>query len=155
MEFRSQRKLRHRKLKGRKFTFCDFTAFFAGDVLLWSAYIRIDDDELFEKGYHFSENQKNQISNAKSDNLTLVITDFKADIKAAEKFLIGEMHNQGISVDKKADRVFRELNRIISQKAEIIITKDAEKELKKITANELQPILMKVSALERFDVVLE
>ena len=38
MEFRSQRKLRHRKLKGRKFTFCDFTAFFAGDVLLWSAY---------------------------------------------------------------------------------------------------------------------
>ncbi|WP_050612373.1 dsDNA nuclease domain-containing protein [Ligilactobacillus agilis] len=117
--------------------------------------IRIDDDELFEKGYHFSENQKNQISNAKSDNLTLVITDFKADIKAAEKFLIGEMHNQGISVDKKADSVFRELNRIISQKAEIIITKDAEKELKKITANELQPILMKVSALERFDVVLE
>ena len=39
MEFRSQRKLRHRKLKGRKFTFCDFTAFFAGDVLLWSAYL--------------------------------------------------------------------------------------------------------------------
>lgn len=117
--------------------------------------IRIDDDELFEKGYHFSENQKNQIGNAKSDNLTLVITDFKADIKAAEKFLIGEMHNQGISVDKKADSVFRELNRIISQKAEIIITKDAEKELKKITANELQPILMKVSALERFDAVLE
>ena len=39
MEFRSQRKLRHRKLKGRKFTFCDFTAFFAGDVLLWSDYV--------------------------------------------------------------------------------------------------------------------
>ncbi len=28
MEFRSQRKLRRRKLKDRKFTFCDFTAFF-------------------------------------------------------------------------------------------------------------------------------
>ena len=27
MEFRSRRKLRRCKLKGRKFTFCDFTAF--------------------------------------------------------------------------------------------------------------------------------
>ena len=28
MEFRSQRKLRRRKLKDHKFTFCDFTVFF-------------------------------------------------------------------------------------------------------------------------------
>ncbi len=39
MEFRSQRKLRRRKLKDRKFTFCDFTAFFTNNVQLWSDYV--------------------------------------------------------------------------------------------------------------------
>lgn len=34
MEFRSQRKLRRRKLKDRKFTFCDFTAFFTNNGVI-------------------------------------------------------------------------------------------------------------------------
>lgn len=38
MEFRSQRKLRRCKLKDRKFTSCDFTAFFTNNVQLWSDY---------------------------------------------------------------------------------------------------------------------
>ena len=33
MEFRSQRKLCRCKLKDRKFTFCDFTAFFYGCII--------------------------------------------------------------------------------------------------------------------------
>ena len=58
MEFRSQRKLRHRKLKGRKFTFCDFTAFFAGDVLLWSAYVAMLDLTFF----YFYKSYKSKVT---------------------------------------------------------------------------------------------
>ena len=117
--------------------------------------VEADDEELFEKGYYFSDSQKSQINNPRSDNLSLILTDFKTESIATSKFLIGEMHNQGISVDKKSDLILSELGRLITQKAEKEIKIDSDKKLKRITAEELEPILQKVSALEKFDTMLD
>lgn len=111
-------------------------------------------EELFEKGYIFSESQKQQIKNSRSNNLSLILTDFKTESKPAFKYLVGEMHAQGISVDKKADLIINELFKLISQKAEKEIQCDSDRQLKKISVEELTPIIQKVTALETFDVIL-
>lgn len=111
-------------------------------------------EELFGKGYMFSENQMQQIENLRSNKLSLILTDFKTESDAASKYLVGEMHAQGISVDKKANLITNELFKLISQKAEREIQCDSDRQLKRISAAELTPIIQKVTSLEIFDVVL-
>lgn len=91
----------------------------------------LETDELFERAYSFSDDQKRKIGNSCSRALSLVVTDFKTDSKAASKFLIGEMQHQNISVDNKADIVLSELWRIISQKSEKEIVTEADREIEK------------------------
>lgn len=113
------------------------------------------EDELFGRKYIFSEDQKQEINNPRSDNLSLVITDFKTDLESANRFLVGEMNSQGISVDNKATLILSELSSLIAQKSEIIVEEDSDKILKRISATELEPILQKVSALELFETILK
>lgn len=127
-------------------------SFSANDI---KEMIETDNEELFETGYCFSDTQKNKINNPRSENLSLILTDFQTETVATSKYLIGEMQEQGISVDEKAKLILSELARLITQKSEKEIHTDSDKRLKKITASELNPILQKVYALEKFNIVLE
>ncbi|MDR0950855.1 MAG: DUF4297 domain-containing protein [Candidatus Ancillula sp.] len=112
-------------------------------------------DELFGHSYMFSSDQTNKIGNKKSDSLSLVKTDFNNDSSVSRKMLIGEMQQLNISVDKKGDIILDELARIISQKSEPLIKLNSDIELKKITAQELEPLLLKAAALEMFNKILD
>ena len=60
------------------------------------------------------------------------------------------MSDQGISVDNRGDSILNELKTLIELKSEKIIQSEEDKQLKKITADDLNPILLKVSAKDRF-----
>lgn len=113
-----------------------------------------EDEELFEKCYVFSNEQKEKINHPHVDNLSLVITDFKNDKVSARKHLVGEMVEQGISVDDKSDILINHLNSFISEKAEFILKNDRDRKYKRISAEELTPILQKTTSLARFNAIL-
>lgn len=113
-----------------------------------------DEEELFEKSYLFSDEQKTKINHLNAENLSLIITDFKNNKVSARKYLVGEMASQNISVDNKSDILLDHLDRIISEKAEFILKKDSDKKFKRISAEELNPILQKTMSLAKFETVL-
>ncbi|EFI82835.1 dsDNA nuclease domain-containing protein [Listeria grayi] len=113
-----------------------------------------NEEELFEKSYLFSDGQKKQINHPNADNLSLICTNFKNDKINARTYLKGEMADQNISIDGKSDILLDHLDRIISEKAEFILKKEDDRNFKRISAEELNPILQKTIALEKFGVIL-
>ncbi|BAK27203.1 DUF4297 domain-containing protein [Streptococcus gallolyticus subsp. gallolyticus] len=112
---------------------------------------QIDTEELFHSSWLLSDSQKNKVSNPRTKNFSLVKTDFDKNTSAARTFLKGELANQKISIDNRDDVILDELLQQIIQKSEKEIHSDADKELKKITSEELNLILQKITAKARFD----
>ena len=113
------------------------------------------EEELFSKSWLLSDNQKNQICNERSNNFSLVKTDFDNDIATARTYLKGELLNQKIAVENKDDLILDELFRQIIQKSEKNVQTKEDKELKKITSEELNLILQKLTSKARFEKELE
>lgn len=116
------------------------------------------DNEIFGKCYKFSESQKEKfrekLKSPRVEQLSLIKTIFSTDEKDSDgrrKFLKGEMADAGIVIDNRHNQILNELQQIILQKSGIEIKKDSDRELKKITCNELQDLLCKASSLERFE----
>lgn len=110
-----------------------------------------DSEELFQSSWLLSNSQKNQVNNPRTDNFSLVKTAFDNNINDARTFLKGELANQNISIDNRDDIILNELSQQIVQKSEREVQTEADKELKKITSEELNLILQKVTAKARFD----
>lgn len=113
-----------------------------------------DQDELFEKSYLFSSDQKKEIHHQNSDNLSIVCTDFENDKVSARKYLVGELVSQNISVDNKSDILLDHIDRIISEKSEKILNSEVDRIFKRISAEELTPILQQTTALAKFNTIL-
>lgn len=118
---------------------------------------RSDEEELFENSWRLNEKQKLEAKDKigehlknRLDNFSIVNSGFKNNSYDARKYLKGEMSDQGISVDNRGDSILNELKTLIELKSEKIIQCDDDKLLKKITADDLNPILLKVSAKDRF-----
>lgn len=118
---------------------------------------RDDEEELFENSWSLNEAQKSTIKDKigehfkkRLDNFSIVNSGFKNNSYDARKYLKGEMSDQGISVDNRGDSILNELKTLIELKSEKIIQSEEDKQLKKITADDLNPILLKVSAKDRF-----
>ena len=116
-----------------------------------------DEEELFENSWRLNEAQKLRVKGEigecfknRLDNFSIVNSGFKNNSYDARKYLKGEMSDQGISVDNRGDSVLNELKLLIELKSEKIIQSDEDRQLKKITADDLNPILLKVSAKDRF-----
>lgn len=119
-----------------------------------------EDDELFERGKLLATDQRaeveKQISDkAKLDNFRLIVTPFKNNLSDAKKQIIGEMVSQGLAVDKRGDLVFDELMQLIYQKSEHEIKNASDKQLKYLSSEELNSVLLKVEALNRFEKILD
>lgn len=113
------------------------------------------DEELFEKSYSFSESQRKQINDLKSDNLLLVITSFKNNKTDANKYLIGELVLKDVPIGaSKAELILNALNAMIEEKSEKSIETDEDKLLKELSAADLLPLFQKSAALERFKNIL-
>lgn len=119
-------------------------------------------EELFEHSLKLSTEQTDNILeqldesfSTKLTNFSLVKTSFKNDYLEARTYLKGELINQGISVDGRDDLILDELDRLIKQKSEYIIENEDDKKLKRISANELQPILQKISSKALFESELD
>ena len=118
---------------------------------------RNDEEELFENSWRLNEAQKSTVKDKigehlkkRLDNFSIVNSGFKNNSYDARKYLKGEMSDQGISVDNRGDSILNELKTLIELKSEKIIQSEEDKQLKKITADDLNPILLKVSAKDRF-----
>lgn len=118
---------------------------------------RDDEEELFENSWSLNEAQKSTVKDKigehfkkRLDNFSIVNSGFKNNSYDARKYLKGEMSDQGISVDNRGDSILNELKTLIELKSEKIIQSEEDKQLKKITADDLNPILLKVSAKDRF-----
>lgn len=118
---------------------------------------RDDEEELFESSWRLNEKQKLEAKDKigehvknRLDNFSIVNSGFKNNSYDARKYLKGEMSDQGISVDNRGDSILNELKTLIELKSEKIIHSDEDKLLKKITADDLNPFLLKVSAKDRF-----
>ncbi|MBJ8349993.1 dsDNA nuclease domain-containing protein [Streptococcus zalophi] len=116
---------------------------------------QIDSEELFDSSWLLSDNQKESINNPKTEKFSLVKTAFDKNIVNARTFLKGELANQNISIDGRDDIILNELLQQIVQKSEKEIRTNTDKELKKITSEELNLILQKITAKARFDEELE
>ena len=116
---------------------------------------QIATEELFHNSWLLSDSQKNKVNNQRTENFSLVKTDFDNNISVAKTFLKGELVNQKISIDGRDDVILNELLQQIVQKSEKEVHSDADKELKKITSEELNLILQKVTAKARFDKELD
>ncbi|MDW5556930.1 DUF4297 domain-containing protein [Streptococcus mutans] len=114
-----------------------------------------DTEELFQSSWLLSDSQKDQVNNPRTDNFSLVKTAFDNNINDARTFLKGELANQNISIDDRDDIILNELLQQIVQKSEKERQTEADKELKKITSEELNLILQKVTAKARFDKELD
>lgn len=113
------------------------------------------EEKLFEKSYSFSESQRKQINDPKSDNLVLVITSFENNKIEADKYLIGELVQKDVPVGaSKADLILNALNAMIEEKSEKSIETDADKLLKELSTDDLLPLFQKSAALERFTNIL-
>ncbi|WP_273449076.1 dsDNA nuclease domain-containing protein [Streptococcus ferus] len=108
-------------------------------------------EELFHSSWLLSDNQKSRVNNQRAENFSLVKTAFDNNISNAKTFLKGELANQKISIDNRDDVILNELLQQIIQKSEKEVQTDADKELKKITSEELNLILQKITAKARFD----
>lgn len=127
------------------------------------------EDELFDFSWNLVAKKQDEILNKLPDefknrdkhlktklkNFSFVKTSFSNDFVEARKFLKGELVTQKISVDGRDDVILDELDRIISQKSEIVLNGRVDKKLKRITTDELQLILKKVSSKAQFDSELE
>lgn len=116
---------------------------------------QIDTEELFSSSWLLSDNQKKEVNIPRVDNFALVKTAFDNNIIDAKTFLKGEMANQRVSIDNRDDVIINELLQQIVQKSEKEVHTIADKELKKITSEELNLILQKVTAKARFDKELD
>ena len=126
-------------------------------------------DELFDSSWNLKPNKQKEILNKlpkefknqdkhlkkKLKNFSFVKTSFSNNSVEARKYLKGELVTQKISVDGRDDVILDELNRIISQKSEIVLKDGDDKKLKRITTDELQLILKKLSSKALFDSELE
>ena len=119
-------------------------------------------EELFEHSLKLSTEQTDKILDkldeafrTKLGNFSLVKTSFQNNFSETRTYLKGELVNQDISVDGRDDLILNELDRLIKQKSEYIIEKDDDKEFKKISSNELQLILKKVTSKAMFECELE
>lgn len=119
-------------------------------------------DELFENSYLLSDEQvKDVLKNSsiddasKVDNFRLVCTPFKNNLSDAIKQIIGEMVTTGLVVDRRGESVVNELMRLIYQKSEIELQIDSDKQLKCLSSDELNSLLVKIESLEMFNRVLD
>lgn len=108
-------------------------------------------EELFESSWTLSNSQKSQVNNQRIENFSLVKTAFENNINDARRYLKGELATQNISLDNRHDIILNELLQQIAQKSERLVRTELDKELKKITSEELNLILQKVTAKERFE----
>ena len=108
-------------------------------------------EELFESSWTLSNSQKSQVNNQRIENFSLVKTAFENNINDARCYLKGELATQNISLDNRHDIILNELLQQIAQKSERLVRTELDKELKKITSEELNLILQKVTAKERFE----
>ena len=127
------------------------------------------EDELFEYSWTLREKERKDVFNklpeafrnkdnnleTKLSNFSLVKTSFSNNIVDARKYLKGELVTQKISVDGRDDLILDELDRVIRQKSEYILKDDDDKKFKRISSNELQAILKKVSSKASFERELE
>ncbi|MCG2299964.1 DUF4297 domain-containing protein [Staphylococcus epidermidis] len=116
---------------------------------------QVDTEELFSNSWLLSEDQKNKVNNDRVENFSLVKTAFDNDIKSARLYLKGELAEQNIAIDGRDDVILNELFQQILQKSEKKVQTNRDKEMKKITAKELNLILQKVTSKSRFDKELE
>lgn len=132
-----------------------------GDLKLLQEQSTVD-EELFKKSYRLGSIHRDTIEkelgesfNSKLDNFSLIKTDFDNNSDSARTYLKGELVNAKISVDGRDDSILNELLRLIQQKAEKIIQSEEDKQLKKISADDLTPLLSKLEDKERFKKELE
>ena len=102
-----------------------------------------DEEELFSNSWLLSNDQKNKVNNDRVENFSLVKTAFDNDMKNARIYLKGELVQQNIVVEGRAEVILNEL----FQKVQT----EQDKELKKITSKELDLILQKITAKARFE----
>lgn len=119
---------------------------------------RDGEEELFESSWTLSDAQKDNViyklgKNIKNklNRFAIVNSGFKNSSYDARKYLKGELVDQGISVDGRADTILNELKTIIELKSEKVINLNNDKRLKRITSKDLNSILWKVSSKARFD----
>lgn len=120
------------------------------------------EDELFENSRRLSTKQEEDIIiklgesfKKRVGNFSLVKTAFSNNFSDARKYLKGELVTQKITVDGRDDLILDELDRLIRQKSEYIVKTDYDRKRKKITSNELDPILKKLTSKARFESELE
>ncbi|HHC8853041.1 TPA: DUF4297 domain-containing protein [Staphylococcus aureus] len=110
-----------------------------------------DEEELFSNSWLLSNDQKNKVNNDCVENFSLVKTAFDNDMKNARIYLKGELVQQNIVVEGRAEVILNELFQQILQKSEKKVQTEQDKELKKITSKELDLILQKITAKARFE----
>ena len=110
-----------------------------------------DEEELFSNSWLLSNDQKNKVNNDRVENFSLVKTAFDNDMKNARIYLKGELVQQNIVVEGRAEVILNELFQQILQKSEKKVQTEQDKELKKITSKELDLILQKITAKARFE----
>lgn len=132
-----------------------------GDLKLLQEQSTVD-EELFKKSYRLGSSHRDTIEkelgdsfNSKLDNFSLIKTDFDNNSDSARTYLKGELVNAKISVDGRDDSILNELLCLIQQKAEKTIHTEEDKQLKKISADDLTPLLSKLEDKERFKKELE
>lgn len=124
--------------------------------------LKDDKNELFGNALKLNDKQKKKVvmslgedSKLKLENFSLIKTSFKNDSIEARKYLKGELVDQKISVDGRDNIILDELSTLIKQKSEHILVTENDKQLKKITSDELRLIICKLSAKERFEKELD
>lgn len=119
-------------------------------------------EELFHNSWRLSTNKKNEIIEKfgeavgdRLNNFAVVLTDFKNEFRSARVYLTGELVQQKISVESRDELILDELLTLIIQKSEKDVTNVTDRELKKITSNDLELIFQKVNSKQRFNEELE
>ena len=77
-----------------------------------------DEEELFSNSWLLSNDQKNKVNNDRVENFSLVKTAFDNDMKNARIYLKGELVQQNIVVEGRAEVILNELFQQILQKSE-------------------------------------
>ncbi|WYP27179.1 DUF4297 domain-containing protein [Alkalihalobacillus sp. FSL W8-0930] len=86
----------------------------------------------------------------------IIIPPISTNLIEAEKYLIGSLGDNDISVDNKRGRnIIAELSLTIDQKAEEILSEGVNKEIKSITAEYLKQLFITCKSLDGFDNILD
>lgn len=117
---------------------------------------RVYDDELFEKGFKFSDKQKKIIEDLISyRDLTLIVTKFDDDLDESVKYLLGEMSENNILIDNHGENMIKELFFLVNEKSIIVQENDEDRERKKVDRKDFIDIFNKTHSLQRFDKILD